>query len=542
MNKDMTRRMFLRGAAGATMAIPFLPSIVSRAFANDPPGGAIPKRFFAMSTTLGEVWGQNMYPDENILNQSMNYAGRAVRFGDLPSTPNNEGNVVFSPMCTAKSSLLTPALAAKFNILRGVDIPYNMGHSDGVHLGNFAGNVNGTGGIPNDHYLVPTIDQFMAYSPSFYSEEDLNSKMTQRSFRLGQAGGATGSSYMSWNYSSPTTKSGRVVKLPSQSHNQRFFDYLFNPGTAVGNVDQVIVDRVKESYDLLKKDPRLSKGDLIRMNQHVERMFEIERKLKVGKALLNAQNAYEKPAQDSDGYYKDPQFEWTLYQMIGYCDLMTDVIVAALSTGASRIGTWGQTECKFIEEPINDWHGNVSHSGFGASPAQNWALIWNQGTFEHAFVNLAAKLDEVSMEDGSTLLDNSLLMLTNESGQLTHHSSCLHYPVVMAGSAGGYFKTGMFVDFSDQTKIYPHFEKMIAERPGITPEGPGLYYQQFLANALMSMGIPKDEWEHFTEFTVEGPEKSTPTGGYGFHYVDPKRAQDYAQAKLVMSDKLPVIT
>ena len=32
------------------------------------------------------------------------------------------------------------------------------------------------------------------------------------------------------------------------------------------------------------------------------------------------------------------------------------------------------------------------------------------------------------------------------------------------------------------------------------------------------------------------------TKGYGFHYVDPERAQDYAQAKLVMSDKLPVIT
>jgi hypothetical protein len=50
------------------------------------------------------------------------------------------------------------------------------------------------------------------------------------------------------------------------------------------------------------------------------------------------------------------------------------------------------------------------------------------------------------------------------------------------------------------------------------------------------------EWEKFTEFTVDGPGKSTPTKGYGFHYVDPKKAADYAQAKLVMSDKLPVIT
>ena len=83
---------------------------------------------------------------------------------------------------------------------------------------------------------------------------------------------------------------------------------------------------------------------------------------------------------------------------------------------------------------------------------------------------------------------------------------------------------------------------MIPERPGITPEGPGLYYQQFLANALMSMGVPASEWEIFIEFTGEGPSKSNPIPGYGFYYVEPTRAKDYKQAKLVMSDKLPVIT
>ena len=105
-----------------------------------------------------------------------------------------------------------------------------------------------------------------------------------------------------------------------------------------------------------------------------------------------------------------------------------------------------------------------------------------------------------------------------------------------------YFKTGMFADFGNTNKVYDDFNAILAEKPGVTPESPGLYYQQFLANALMSMGVPKEEWETFTEFTAEGPAKSTPTKGYGFHYVDAHRAADYAQAKLVMSDKLPVIT
>jgi hypothetical protein len=58
----------------------------------------------------------------------------------------------------------------------------------------------------------------------------------------------------------------------------------------------------------------------------------------------------------------------------------------------------------------------------------------------------------------------------------------------------------------------------------------------------MSMGVPPGEWENFAEFTTLGPKQSNPTKGYGFHYVDPKRAKDYAQAKEVMGDKLPVLT
>jgi hypothetical protein len=431
---------------------------------------------------------------------------------------------------------MTPALAAKFNILRGLDIPYNMGHHEGVHLGNFAGHfTQATGGIPDQAYLNPTIDQVMAYSQSFYSPEDLSAKMTQRSFRLG-------SNYMSWNYTSASTKTGKIKKLPTQSNNQAFYDYLFRPGSSVGHVDAVIVDRVKASYDRLKNDPRISKGDLDRLNQHTEQMFELERKLQVGAALSQQELLYERPDFNSSSYTDDLAFSSTPYQMLGYTDLMIDVIVAALHTGISRVGTWAQTT-KFTDDKVSDWHGNVSHNGFGASVAQGYALTWNQGTFEYAFTKLASKLDEIVMEDGSTLLDNSLLMLTNEAGQQTHHSGCVTYPVVTAGSAGGYFQTGMYVDYSDQTKLYGNLNSLMNEKPGIIKEGPGLYYQQFLANALMAMDIPKSEWEQYgRDLTTEGPDASEHTGGFGFHYVDPNKAADYAQAKEGMNDKLPVIT
>jgi hypothetical protein len=184
----------------------------------------------------------------------------------------------------------------------------------------------------------------------------------------------------------------------------------------------------------------------------------------------------------------------------------------------------------------------VGHSGFGSSVAQDWAVVYNQGTFEHILVGLAAKLDGIQTHDGQTLLDHSLLMQTSEAGQVTHHSGCVNYPVITAGRGGGFFNTGMFVDFSNRNTVYRDQAAVLDVKPGLALESPGLLYNQFLANILLAMDIPVGEWEHFTEFSFDGPQRSTPTKGYGYFHVDPHRAADYALAKPLMSNPIPVIT
>ena len=59
----------------------------------------------------------------------------------------------------------------------------------------------------------------------------------------------------------------------------------------------------------------------------------------------------------------------------------------------------------------------------------------------------------------------------------------------MAGGAGGYFKTGNFVDYSNQDFVYgaghPYsLTKDKLENPKLEFESPGLYYQQFLGNVI----------------------------------------------------------
>ena len=66
MKQPMNRRMFLRGAGGTVMAVPFLPSLTSRAFAADPVSPKPGKCFVGICTDHGEIWGKNMYPNHRV--------------------------------------------------------------------------------------------------------------------------------------------------------------------------------------------------------------------------------------------------------------------------------------------------------------------------------------------------------------------------------------------------------------------------------------------------------------------------------------------
>ena len=215
---------------------------------------------------------------------------------------------------------------------------------------------------------------------------------------------------------------------------------------------------------------------------------------------------------------------------------MNEVIVAAFTAGISRVGTCFNT-IHFADQLINDWHGQVAHASMGADAAQVWTLGFNQGTFEHIMVNLAQKMNDVPMSDGTTLLDNSLIMFTQEAGQTTHHTGTTSYPIITAGSAGGFFNTGLYVDFGNQNITYDDLAELNAENSAIQLEHPGLYYNQFLANVLRSMGVQSSEYGGFTDYTT-----GEPTGGYGLHHVDNHRAADYTLARAAMDELLPVIT
>ena len=112
-----------------------------------------------------------MFPSASLLTASQAlYSDHTVRSGALVPTTSGSDTVV-SPVLRAPSSSLSAALVKKMNVLWGLDVPFYIAHNTGLHLGNYARNDgNGSDGKAVQAFPRPTIDQIMAWSPSFYSE------------------------------------------------------------------------------------------------------------------------------------------------------------------------------------------------------------------------------------------------------------------------------------------------------------------------------------------------------------------------------------
>jgi hypothetical protein len=503
----LNRRNVLRGAAGFALGLPFLPSLQPRsARAGDPPFAPNP-RFVAMATHHGGIWGANMFPADGA-GDSMSYVGRTVRRRDLELSVAG-GKASVCPVISGSDALLTEALVRKLNVIRGLDHPFYIGHHTGGHLGNLARNdANGSDGAHMQGFPTPTIDQVMAWSESFYP--DL-SGVLKRAMIIEQ-----GHNHISWNWSSPDSKTGTIEEVGGVNSSLALFNEIFVPEEDPQEQRPPIVDRVLEDYKRLRNgDRRLSAADRQRLDDHLERLEELERRLKVSVSCGDVQVPTADSADElgSSSYGIDPAAQQRFWQ------LMNDVIVAAFTCGTSRIATMN---CGDIFDTFDgDWHQGIAHQCHRPDgAAQATIAAAHQMFFEAVFLDLASKLDAIEEADGVTLLDNTLVHWTQESGAYTHDS--ISQPVLTAGSAAGFLRTGSYLDYRNLSKVVNGGGYEGAEE--ITHAG--LPYSQWLGNVLQAMGVPASEWAN--------PE----TGGYGPHYVGEGMSQHYEDATFSKMDEM----
>jgi Protein of unknown function (DUF1552) len=509
---DITRRQMLLGAGGAMLALPVLPSLLEKTAYGQAPIYKRKPRLYWLCTDHGGAFESSMFPAASLASSRQQlFPDHEIGSGALTSTVNGDARVL-SPILSASSSRFSEALLAKMNVLYGLDVPFYIAHNTGLHLGNYARNDgNGGDGKAVQSDPRPTIDQLMAWSPNFY--DDLSS-IRERAM-------ITSSRPVSWNYSDPDKRGGSIDNVRGYDSSKTLFNKIFVPEDTGAPKRPPIVDSVLQSYKALRNgNKRLSAADKQRLDDHMARIAELERKL-TAKASCGDVMA---PTDDAQNHYGDTEKD-----AVAYGQLWNDVVTAAFVCGTSRISVlgYGSTD-KFVAYG-GDWHQEVAHQ-WQLPDRQELMKQSYQRVFEGIFLDLAAKLD-IEEAPGMTYLDNSLLVWSQECGMSTHDSVTI--PVVTFGSAAGYFKTGLLADFRRIGNPDSTFDPMAGGKQYL-----GLLYNQWLATVLQAMGVPPSDFERWGHKGYGVPYISTEswTPPYKKHYGDTS-----SRYFTMASDPLPLI-
>jgi hypothetical protein len=220
------------------------------------------------------------------------------------------------------------------------------------------------------------------------------------------------------------------------------------------------------------------------------------------------------------------------------------VFAAAISCGACRIATV-RVHNTFHHSPSftvdwEQWHEPIAHRAIysrsrwaaeGNLPEhpQDTAVVAQNNFYRETFVDLIGRLDNIDAGDGTSLLNQGLVMWAQESGPETHESDAI--PVVTAGSVNGYFNTGHYFDLRNRNGAEMRWDSqgnsaIHAERR------PGILYNQWLSNILQSMGMSPSQFQ-----------RSHPHGWAGYGYTNIDSAERWPNRLVIdANNKIPKVT
>jgi hypothetical protein len=460
----ISRRQFLIGTGGTALALPLLPSLLPREAEAATVAAASAERYFVHMTTWHGVFQSQFFGPltDQVPTLTQTYGGVAIRGAALAAAAKTVGaSTVISDILQAKSSALSARMLSRMNVINGLDFAVGSGHNRGGTLGGDASN--------------PTIDQVLAGASSFYPAKVAQPAIVRNLVSLSKSGTST------------------VATTATAESNVKLFDRLFNTTTAgAGTPGQtVLVDSVRQHANLVMSDPGCSADCKTRLSNYLDLLSQVQTQVQT-----SVSSSFQRPTTDTSaveaasGFYGQPASQAQCEQ------LWNDIVVAAFAAGISRVYVAGPNTYTFGPEPEFPWHNDYAH-GLGDPVKRAGFSAAVQLQFEGAMLDIANKLDQITTADGKTLFDKSLIASGFELGSGgdpgNHHNRCI--PIVSLGDAGGYFKTGMSVDYRDLTSFSwssnPHWYS-------------GLLYTQWMGMVLRAMGVSTADYN---------------TGAYGYPNV-----------------------
>ncbi len=420
----MNRRRFLRGVGGAALALPFLEGVRrSQATTAAAPG----KKVYSFFIRQGNGC------------QQAGYASEPERFW-----PRNLGVLTRDELANVNGDRALSVLAdhaEKLTLVRGTRFGFpgnGCGHSGGINQVLTAANLSGVG--KDTLATGESIDYFISRKLNQAGVEPLTLMSGPQSAYLAHG----------LSYSGPGQLRG--------ARNNPFAVYTTLMGlSASPEILQQIASRRLSVNDLVRTEMQelLAKPDLTATDrQRLDMHFQAIRDLEVGMACTLPDTSVA-GMQDLDTVFEDNEHR------VKVADFMCELAALAFACDATRTGTLqigtGNDGTRYTVDGVlqNTYH-RISHridSDGGEGPPIANADLLHHGIdriFAGIFKRFLDRLAAYPGPSGGSLLDDSVVMWTNDLSNGPPHSYS-NVPQVLAGGAGGYLKTGHYIDAGNVT-------------------------------------------------------------------------------------------
>ena len=424
-----TRRTVLKGAAGISLGLPVLEGFQPKAFAQTQT--VEPFAIFFRQANGIQQEGQN------------NEIGREPeRFW-----PRNTGEVSAESMAGRAVGELADfrdrLLMVKCNM---ADYAYGDGHARGAMQGLTASGPVSAGAGGNAEAAGESLDHRIGRELNPDGRDSLFMYAGRDSGWLGGAcisyrgpGQRRGALHNPWNAYQSFVSGGDTLPPETQA--------------ALAARGQSVNDLVRGQMTTLLANPRLSSGDRQRLELHQQNIRDLEVQLTC-QLSADRERTLEQEAAGFDSTNGD--------EVLATARLHMEIATLAVACGQTRSvaiqvgnGNDGLTRYRnpqtgnLMENFHYISHRRLSHGGDGrvidgADLLHHYVDVQFAQTFRHLLENLAG----YPLPDGGNLLDTGMAIWYNDLGDGPPHSP-LSCPFVIAGSAGGQLRQGMYFDLDE---------------------------------------------------------------------------------------------